>query len=350
MSLRAIALFLILLCAVTVAAQEKTDVLVMTNGDRITCEIKSLENGVLYISLDYVDGTVSVNWSKVARIESKRLFIVKTESGEALEGKISTASTQPNRSVAINVTEDAGTKIQIIAADVVSIDTSSKSFWRRFNGNVNFGMNYAKGNNSTQFNLSSSVEYPRENWSADASVDSNLSASSGSTTSTRYDAAFRVNRNLRWNKYFLTTGVRFLQSSEQGIPFQTNITGGVGYRLKNSNRIKISFVGGLAWQRTHYNDSIVEVATQNVAVLLHTQINFFKFKKTSFEVNATFLPSISDPGRRYFRLYQYYYVKLFSDLTWNISFYGNWDNRPPFGLAGSDYGTSTGLGWTFGKK
>jgi hypothetical protein len=44
-----------------------------------------------------------------------------------------------------------------------------------------------------------------------------------------------------------------------------------------------------------------------------------------------------------------YYVKFFGNFTWNLSFYGNWDNRPPAHLAGSDYGASSGLGWTFGN-
>jgi hypothetical protein len=45
-----------------------------------------------------------------------------------------------------------------------------------------------------------------------------------------------------------------------------------------------------------------------------------------------------------------YYVKLFSNLKWNVSFYGNWDNQPLPGFASGDYGTSSGLSWTFGLK
>ena len=74
-----------LLFAEAVRAQERTDVIVMKNGDRITCEIKSLEDGVLYVKLDYADGTISLQWSKVARIESKRLFIVKTQQGVCIQ-------------------------------------------------------------------------------------------------------------------------------------------------------------------------------------------------------------------------------------------------------------------------
>ena len=44
------------------------------------------------------------------------------------------------------------------------------------------------------------------------------------------------------------------------------------------------------------------------------------------------------------------YIKLISNLSWNVSFYANWDNQPPQGFSGSDYGTSSGLTWTFGIK
>lgn len=62
--------FILVLVSVPLLARDKTDVLVMKNGDRMTCEIKGLETGVLYVSFDYIDGTASVDWSKVARLES----------------------------------------------------------------------------------------------------------------------------------------------------------------------------------------------------------------------------------------------------------------------------------------
>jgi len=32
------------------------------------------------------------------------------------------------------------------------------------------------------------------------------------------------------------------------------------------------------------------------------------------------------------------------------TFYVNWDGKPPTGFAASDYGATSGLGWTFGRK
>ena len=68
-------------------ARDNTDRLTMNNGDSMTCEIKGLDGGVLYVSFDYIDGTASVDWSKVARVESSRLFLVKTEDGSVYTGR-----------------------------------------------------------------------------------------------------------------------------------------------------------------------------------------------------------------------------------------------------------------------
>lgn len=86
-----------LLCALLMLsspllAREKTDVPVMRNGDRLTCEIKRLDSDVLYIRLDYVLGTISVNGSKVDHVESKQLFLVKTQDGSVYSGALSTVS------------------------------------------------------------------------------------------------------------------------------------------------------------------------------------------------------------------------------------------------------------------
>src|SRR5215472_14170400 len=79
MKVHATILSFALLLAAPLLAREKNDVLVMKNGDRLTAEVKGLDEGVLYVSFDYILGTSSVQWSKVAYIESKQLFIVRTE-------------------------------------------------------------------------------------------------------------------------------------------------------------------------------------------------------------------------------------------------------------------------------
>ena len=78
-------------------ARESTDVIVMKNGDHLTGEIKGMSQGVLYISMNYILGTSDVQWSKVDHIESKQLFLVKTEDGSVYTGTLSTAGSARGR-------------------------------------------------------------------------------------------------------------------------------------------------------------------------------------------------------------------------------------------------------------
>ena len=91
---------------------------------------------------------------------------------------------------------------------------------------------------------------------AGGSYNSSLAASTGSTVSTRNALDLYAARLLRWDNWFYAGVADFLQSSEQGIDFRTNLGGGVGRYLKNTNRTNIWVMGGLAWQNTRYSQSL----------------------------------------------------------------------------------------------
>jgi hypothetical protein len=351
MRFRFVILCLAIMLALPLFARDKTDVLVMKNGDRMTCEVKGLGAGVLYVSFDYIDGTTSVDWAKVGRIESAQLFVVKTEDGSVYTGQLRTPQSEAERPVKIQVLEATRQEVTIDRAQIVELVETSDKFWQRFSGEVSLGVIYSKGNQSTQYSLGSELGYVRDRWGAQAAYDSNLSSSTGTTPATRNSldvSAFRLLPRKNW----LYAGVAdFLQSSEQTITLQSTLGGGIGRYLKNTNRAKIMVLGGAAWQSTDYGSSVVSGSQQNLAAaLIYASAQFFRFSKTNLDLNATLLPALSDPGRVRFNTNVSYYVKLFSDLKWNISFYGNWDNRPPPGLSGSDYGTSSGLSWSFGLR
>jgi len=340
-----------LLLVAPLFGRDKTDVVVMKNGDRLTGEIKGLNSGVLYLNMDYILGTSSVQWSKVHHVESTQLFIVKTASGSVYTGTLSTSDVPSDRPMEIEVATGPETKVALERRQVVKIDQTSQSFWQRFNGDINLGAIYSKGNQSTQFNLDSLVQYPRERWSAQAEYSSTLASSTGASPSTRNQVNLQSQRLLRWDNWFYQGIGIFLQSSEQDINLQGTLGGGIGRYFKNTNNAQISLLGGLAWQDTAYQATAEPIPNQNLAAaLVAGQMRFFRFNKTSFDLGAIVLPALNQPGRVHVNMNTSYYIKVFSNLTWNISFYGNWDNRPPANFSGSDYGTSTGLGWTFGNR
>lgn len=323
----------------------------MKNGDRLTCEIKGLTSGSLYVSLDYVDGTISVDWSKVAHLESRQAFIIEDENGSVFTGAIvmDGAAGRPAR---IRVVGNAGKDEEIDATRVVKLGETSESFWQRFSGETNLGIIFSKGNESTQLNFSSLTEYLRERWSAQANYTSSLSASSG-VTSTRNQVTLGSMRLLRRDNYFYAGLASFSQISEEKIALQSVLGAGIGRYLQNTNHAKISLLGGLAWVNTEYSQTTASTRRQNLAAaLIASDLRLFRFNKTNLRVTTTVLPAISAPDRGRVRIdtNAFYYIKLLRKLSWNFSFYGSWDNQPPTGISGNDYGASSGLTWTYGYK
>lgn len=348
MKLPYLAMLLICPLAGNLWARLKTDVLVMNNGDRFTCEIKKLERGVLYAAFDYVDGTVAIAWSKVVRVESNQLFIVYTGGGAVYEGMLRTAENPANQPVQLEVLEVKENAAKMERRDVVELNQTAQSFWRRLSGNIDNGFIYTKGNDTTQYNLGVEVRTRRDRWSGSASFTSALSKSSGVTASTRNQTTLKAMRLVGDNKWFYSGGAEFLQSSQQGINMQTTLGGGFGKLLKDTNNSRIAVSTGLAWQRTAYEPSIGSQGPPNaLAATFVGELHLFRFKKTSLDVTASALPVLTEMGRLRTYVNTAYSIQIISNLWMKISFYGNWDNRPPPTFSGSDYGSSSSISWSF---
>jgi hypothetical protein len=351
MKIQIAVLSIALLFTLPLSARSKTDVIVMNNGDRMTCEIKGLDQGALSVSFDYIKGTTSVDWSKVHHLESNQLFIVKAEDGSVYVGMIKAVDSAAGRPIQIVPAAAPEEMVEVKHSEVIDLTQTSANFWQRFNGSLNSGINYAKGNNATQYNFSANVDYPRERWGAGASFNSSLSANEGSPTSTRNSLAADTRRLLRQRNWYYAGLANFLQSSTQEIQLQSNIGAGIGRFIKNTNRATITATGGLSWQKTNYSQVTNSQASESViAAMAVADMSLFRFNKTNLTVTVSAFPALSQPGRVYANTDVSYYLKFWGNFTWTTSFYGNWDNQPPPHFVGSNYGASSGIGWTFGNN
>src|SRR6185295_6276862 len=69
-------------------AADKTDVVTMMNGDHFIGEIKGLEFGQLSFKASYMTDDVTLDWMKVAELQSVRYFRVELNSGLLKSGTI----------------------------------------------------------------------------------------------------------------------------------------------------------------------------------------------------------------------------------------------------------------------
>ena len=340
-----------LLFGSTAAAGPKEDVLYMKNGDRMTCEIKTMDAGAVYVSLDYVDGTISVNWIRIARLESPQLFLVELDDGTILSGHISARPVEGTDSVLVEVDRPDGSKLVVDKSRIAGLSRTSDTFFGRLNGNLTSGLSYAKGNNTATYNIASNVSYPRPRWSVALGFNSNFSSSTGAAASTRNQLTAVGAHMMRWNNWYYTGFASGLQSAEQQISLQSNVGGGVGRYLKKTSTVRASVVGGMVYQNTNYESSVTTADSEDLlGLMLLGTLSYVRFKQTTLNLTVNAIPSLTDPGRFFFNTNASYFLKLFGTINWNLSFYGNWDTQPPAGTSGNDYGINSGLSWTFGNQ
>lgn len=109
------------------AKVNRHDTVIMNNGDRLTGEVKRLEEGVLYIQTDYFSGSVGVDWLQVEEVESKATFQIVLSNGKRLAGSISKveATTTPGKDVVVRA---EGVEVSVAGTDVVEIESQKQTF------------------------------------------------------------------------------------------------------------------------------------------------------------------------------------------------------------------------------
>ena len=131
-----------------------TDVVILTNGDRLVGEIKGVEKDVLTIETDYSDSDFKIEWEKVASIESTRLFLVETFDGQRLSGSL---KPDPAQKMVVQV---GTTTVKL--ADVSLVQPFERSFWARFDVGLDFGYSMTRANSAKQLSLGNNLSYRDE--------------------------------------------------------------------------------------------------------------------------------------------------------------------------------------------
>lgn len=349
---RAIAFALLLTAAFSsLWARPKRDIIHFKNGDRWTCEIKSLDRGYLYVSLDYVDGTVSADWSQVDRIESPQGFVLRDEIGEILTGSLHTQPEVEGKPVEIAVGEGpAAHKLE--QHEVVQLAQVEDHFLQGVHGSVDAGLIFNKSETQTQFSLNAQADYRRETWLATTSFKSSFSGAVREADNLRNDFQVGYQRQLRRRNYFVGTFGELLSSEEQQLDLRSLIGGGVGRIFKNTNSHRFLVLAGGTWTREHYSPNPDATTETNPIVnsaegLIAATYQFFRFKTTNFSIDLRTYPGLSEPGRIRFDGDAAIRFKVIKDLYWSFSAYANYDSRPPRNTVRSDYGLNSSVGWTF---
>jgi hypothetical protein len=116
----------VLLVAPAACAADKTDVVEMRNGDRLTREIKELNQGRLMVKTDGM-GTVYLEWGKVVRVSSPMTFHLQLVSGQHLFGTFLPAEEEGRVVIAAKTGP-----VNIELSKIAFIFPIRSTFWARF--------------------------------------------------------------------------------------------------------------------------------------------------------------------------------------------------------------------------
>lgn len=327
------------------AARPAKDILRFKNGDQWTCEIKKLDHGYLYVGLDYVDGTVNVDWSKIESIESSQLFVVTDANGVVHEGSIRTSrgGTDQITSLTVNTGPSSTT---ISKSRVASIQETEPNFWHDFHGGISTGFNFAKSNSQTQYNLNANVDYLRRYWLVSSQFQSSFSGSLSATSNLHNDVSTYALRTLSAKNYVLVGISDFLKSDEQQLALRAALGGGAGKILRSTEASRIVLVGGAVWTHERYQTGGTPTFN-SVEGWTGAILEYFRFKTTNFSMTTFAYPGLSDTGRIRVDSKAAVKYQLIKNLYINFSLYLNYDSKPPRSTSKSDYGASSSLGWSF---
>lgn len=332
-----------LLCGIAfpTLARDKTDVIVLLNGDRITGEIKKLEHGRLQVSTDSM-GTVRVEWDDIASVDSAYQFEFELTDGQRIYG-----STQPGTESSTLVIADQEEPLLVSSGQVVRVTPIENTFWDRLDGSLSVGYSFTKASDVSQFNFDGSATYRTPKRSFTVSASTIVTSDQTDETTEREDIGFRVTR-FRNNRWFNAWLGGLERNDELGLDVRVSLGGGVGRYLVQSNISELALVGGvIATRESLVGDQESEESLEGLIGLSYSRY-IFDDPNVDVETQVQVYPNLTDSGRLRAQLDARVRYELVEDLFFNLSFYDSYDSDPASGAESTnDYGIVTSLGWSF---
>jgi len=326
---------------------QKTDVIILTNGDRITGEIKGVSHGKLDYSTDDA-GRPSIEWVKVIRVTSVKSFEVEARSGWRYYGHLAPS----DRDGALVVAGARTDTLRIV--DVVLINQLGASFLRRTKAFLDVGFSFAKANLATTLSVDGEVDYRGPKFGGTVAFNSYLQGQETVPTTTRGTLSTQVVRFLpkRWS-----AGVfgKLEQNDELNLLARVGLGGGATRMVKQSNRAELALSAGLVGTRERFSlvDSAAaspDTTATNLEGVLNLTWSAFRFDspKLDFSTSLTAYPGLSDLGRLRADLDLRLKYELVKDFFVGLTFTDTFDSRPPDPNASkNDFVTSLTIGWSY---
>ena len=327
-----------LLLTASVASAQKTDVLVLDNGDRITGEIKELSHGVLRYSTDDA-GTLEVEWDKVASLTSIHTFEVELETKRRLFGTLSEGR-EPG------TVEVAGEILPLIT--IVAITEISPGFWKRTSGYLDVGWTLAKANKAHTTAVGAESRYRGQRLDATVTVSFYEQGQDSTDVTRNSSLSLDVDR-----VYGPVWAWRFIgqasQNDELSLDLRTFVGTGVRRRIVRTNRMDASWTVGLNGNGERYTDE--DGGTISAEFIAAADFAAFRLDSPKLDLTSELqtFTSLTERGRFRADFKVRVQYEVFDDFFVGLNLQFNSDSKPPSRSATTktDYTSALTVGWSW---
>ena len=331
--------FMVLLTGGVARAADKIDVVHLKNGDRITCEIKNLDKGLLEVSTDPA-GKLSIHWGDVASLESPREFEIEEESGTRTYGSLAAS---PADSMIVSFKDGSTTTLPMI--QVIRLAPIGASIWSRMDGSVDSGFSFTQANVETHLTLNAAATYrgPRNQ----------LSVTLSSQLTTREDTDRQLRNTLtltgiraQADRWFRTAFGQFQQNDELALELRTVAGGGLGRDIVQTNHRQWSTFAGVVYTHEQFTG---EEPDNSAEAAVGGTLDFFTPGHENFDITSRLVSYTNISGRKRIRLelQSAWSQEFLSDFYWSFNGFDSYDSSPPDENKTNDFGVSFTIGWKF---
>ena len=326
-------------------AEEKTDIVYLKNGDRITGEVKNLFRGKLAFDTDHM-GVVNIEWDDIKEIVSVTGQTVELTNGQRLFGPL----TKPENIDVLVINTGSG-PVGVKTDDVYRMYPVESGFWDRLDLSANLGFSWDKGSNVGKYSIGADAVYRRTeslsrvNFTSEiTTVDQGEEKKTTSTTRT----VLGINHMIfKQDKRFLVYFGNIEENDELGIDLRTLAGAGYGYIPIRSQNSWFSLAAGLDINHELPSEGSAETNLEAAALLNYEYYKYDNPERT-LVLNLTIFPSITDFGRWRATFNTNFRIELVEDFFWKLDFYATLDSDPiSEDGASSDYGVISSFGYKF---
>ena len=324
---------LILLTISLSGLAQKTDKVILRNGNMLTGEIKSMKFAKLSYDVDG-PGTISIKWEHIVKIESDKTFQVTMQNGDVLITRLDSAFfDQP----------------YITLDSIIEIVRIQDRFLQRLDGSINLGFNYAKSNSALQFNFNSSITYRKPKTELNFKLNSVITDNATDSMSKKQDVTFDFYRRLP-NSFYLNVLLGWQQNTELGLENRFILPFVAGKILVNNNHQRLLTGAGLSGNLEQSSGNPDYSGSLEGMLIIAFKEFKYSTPKISIDTRLAVIPGITDWGRVRMSFNLSSKIEIFKDFNVGLNFYDDFDSRPPAGaLSKNDFGINFTIGYEFGK-